>query len=466
MVNDVAAPRPVGFISLLDRLWHFLTWSRLTVILLVWVAAILALSAVIPQAPSQIEDPIVRSQWLASMPIQVRPAVERLEGLGIFSLIHSAWLRLPLVLLLAHSLVMLARLSPVIWQHVSGQTGELEHLAKSFPLDRTLADTQERVCEQLARGLEAAGYRIGYRDAPELFVAWRRRWSWLWLAGVHLGLGFAALGLILMSWLGQVQELSLSPDSSTPLPTSGAPNLILEKVAATGINPLEPTSGLAFLRLVSGVGQSKPLSLGLHRSRLVRGLWLTLTHMRPVVELQAVDAQNGSRVLLQPFSPRLPAQERVRLLLLGDPETRFIGVPSQNVTLHVDLPTETQNPAPQGEKVEPTFLISFFRGADANPVYSVPLRSGQQVTFEGVHYRVAFDYDAVVLVNSPLWWIAVAVGWGLTALSFIVLVLAPPTYVWGGVRVVRNGSRITLRVDMCGDERRGYQNLRSLLPHT
>jgi hypothetical protein len=463
-VNDVAAPRSVGFISLLDRLWRFLTWSRLTVILLVWIAAVLALSAVIPQAPSQIEDPIVRSQWLASMPIKVRPAVERLEVLGIFSLLHSVWLRLPLVLLLAHSLVILARQSPVIWRRVSGQTGELEHLGNPSRLDRTLADTQERVLEQLVCGLEEAGYHIWHRDAPELFVAWRRRWSWPWLAGVHLGLGLASLGLILVGWLGQVQEISLRPDSSTPLPASGTPNLILEKVAATGTDPLKPTSGVASLHVVSGVGQSKPLSLGLHRSRLVQGMWLTLTQMRPVVEVQAVDAQNDGQVLLQPFSPRLPAQERVWLLLSGDPETRFIGVPSQNVTLHVDLPTETQTPASQGERAEPTFLISFFRGADANPADSASLQSGQEATFDGVHYRVVFDYDAVVLVNGTLWWIAVAAGWGLAALSFVVLVLAPPAYVWGDVKAVRNGSRITLLADMCGDERRGYQSLESLLP--
>jgi hypothetical protein len=464
MANDVAAPPSVGFMSLLDRLWHFLTWSRLSVILLVWVAAVLALSAVVPQAPSQIEDPIVRSQWLASMPIQVRPAVQRLEVLGIFSLLDSVWLRLPLVLWLAHALVMLARLGPVLWRRLSGQTGEVEPLGKSFQLDRNLADAPEHVCEQFASRLEVAGFRVRTSDAQEFFIAWRWRWSWLGLAGFYLGLGLAALGLILVGWLGQVQEVSLQPDNSTPLPATGSPVLILEKAAATGADPLAPTSGLASLHLVSGVGQSRPLSLGLHRSRLVQGMWLTLTQMRPVVEVQAEEAQNGKPVLLQSFSPRVPEQERVRLLLSGDAETRFIGVPSQTVTLHVDLPAETQDTGPQGGETEPTFLVTFFRGADLAPAKTVSLTSGQQTTFDGVRYQVIFDYDAVMLINSTPWWMAVGAGWGLAALSFILLVLAPPMYVRADVKPGRNGSRMTLIADMWGDDQHGYRKLRSHLP--
>jgi hypothetical protein len=464
MANDVAAPRSVGFMSLLDRLWQFLTWPRLTVILLAWVAAVLALSAVIPQAPSQIEDPIVRSQWLAGMPVQIRPVVQRLEVLGIFSLLDSAWFRLPLVLWLAHCLVMLARLGPALWRRVSGQTGEVELLGKSFQLDQDLVDTPEQVREQLAGRLEAAGYRVAMKDGQELFVAWRWRWSWLWLAGFYLGLGLAALGLILMGWLAQAQEVGLQPDNSTPLPAAGSPVLILEKATAAGANPLAPTSGLASLHLVSGVGQSRPLSLGLHRSRLVQGMWLTLTQMRPVVEVQAVDAENGDPVLLQSFSPRLPEQERVRLLLSGDAETRFIGVPSQTVTLHVDLPAETQNAGSQGGDVEPTFLVTFFRGAELAPADTASLTSGQQTIFDGVDYRVIFDYDAIVLINSTPWWMAVGAGLALAALSFIVLVLAPPIYVRGDVKAGRNGSRVTLLADLWGDKQHAYLKLRSHRP--
>ena len=55
-MNDVTAHRAIEWTNLLDRLWRLLTWPRLTVILLVWVAVILTLSAVIPQAPSQVQD--------------------------------------------------------------------------------------------------------------------------------------------------------------------------------------------------------------------------------------------------------------------------------------------------------------------------------------------------------------------------------------------------------------------------
>ena len=107
-MNDAATPLATDLVGLLDRLWRLLAGPRLTVILLVWVAVVLALSALVPQAPPGIEDPTVRSQWLADVPISARPTVERLQPFGVFNLLDSIWLRLPLALLLAHTLVTLA----------------------------------------------------------------------------------------------------------------------------------------------------------------------------------------------------------------------------------------------------------------------------------------------------------------------------------------------------------------------
>jgi hypothetical protein len=537
-MNDVAERRTTDWARLLDRLWRILAWPRLTVILLVWVAVILMLSAVIPQAPLHVEDPVVRSQWLSRAPINARPVIGRLQSFGIFNLLNSAWLRLPLALLLAQALVILADWSPTIWDRVrqswysssgkpvvnvprvrwgwtlcswlgrprgelrsDGRTfdgasqpacgeqggralGELENqapgrvssLGRSFRFDRDWPESVEQVTQKLIGRLGKAGYRIwGPRgkhtsDQGEAgFIAWRWRWSWWGLAGIYLGLGLASAGLILAGWLGQEQEVNLAPDDPTSLPLIGTPNLVLDDVTVTGNDPMRPAAGVASMRLLTGVGESQRLALGLHRSRLFQGMWLTLTALRPVAEVTAVDVETGENVLLQPFSPRALTQERVRLPLMGEPEMRFVGVPSQNSTLRVDYQANAEylgsphRAKEEDQRLRPAFSISFFRGAEVDPSQSEPLDDGDEVTFDGVRYRVAFDYDALLRMNSTLWWVVVAIGWGMTGLSFILLIVAPPVYVQGNVEARGKGSRVTLTGDALGNEEWLRRELRSII---
>jgi hypothetical protein len=537
-MNDVAERRTTDWARLLDRLWRILAWPRLTVILLVWVAVILMLSAVIPQAPLHLEDPVVRSQWLSRVPINARPVIERLQAFGVFNLLNSVWLRLPLVLLLAQALVMLADWSPAIWYRVrqswyspSGKLimniprvrwgwtlcswlgrprgelrsddqtldgasqpacgeqggralgelenqvpGEVSSLGRSFQFDRDWPESVEQVTQKLIGRLGEAGYRIwGPRgkytsDQGEGgFIAWRWQWSWWGLAGIYLGLGLASAGLILAGWLGQVQEVNLAPDDPTSLPLISAPNLVLDDVTVTGNDPMKPAAGVASMRLLTGVGESQRVTLGLHTSRLFQGMWLTLTALRPVAEVTAVDVETGENVLLQPFSPRALAKERVRLPLTGEPEMRFVGVPAQNSTLRVDYQANAEYLlSPDGAKEEdqrlrPAFSISFFRGAEVDPSQSELLDDGNEVTFDGVRYRVAFDYDALLRTNSTLWWVAAGLGWGMTALSFILLIVASPVYVQGNVEATGKGSRVTLTGDALGNEEWLRRELRSII---
>jgi len=426
---------------------------------LVWVAAVLVLSAIIPQIPPRIEDPTVRSQWLANVPTSIRPAVERLQTLGLFNLLDSIWLRLPLALLLAHALVMLAAWLPAIWSRVGRSRGEVSALGKSFRFERELPEPAQQAGQPLIQRLEQAGYRTFLTPDQVSFIAWRWRLSWLGLAGIYLGLALVSGGLILQGWLGQAQEVSLEPDNPLPLPLAAAPNLALEGVTVSSDDPLRPAHGVALLRVGGGVGEGLSLTLRLHGSRLWQGLWLTFVDARPVAEVTAADAETAEQVLLQPFSPHVAAQERVRLPLLGDPEARFVGVPSENVTLHVDYGVA------QGEDAYPegAFSLSFFRGAEATPASQASLRSRDEATFDGVRYRIIFDYDAGLHLNSGLWWVAVAIGWGMIALSFLVLTLAPPVYARGSLLGTAQGCRVTLAVDVLGDEPRRHRELVALV---
>jgi hypothetical protein len=448
----------------------------------VWAAVVLALSVVVPQAPRRIEDPIVRSQWLAEIPASARPAVERLQSLGVFNLRDSVWLRLPAALLLAHALVMSAALGPAMWHRLRWSSDGSSALGKSFQLDQDLSVPVELASQQLISRLEEAGYRTsspneGHTSDPNRkeFTAWRWRWSWLGLAALYLGLGLASLGLILEGWLGQVQEVNLGPDNPVPLPVTGAPSIVLEEVTAPADNPLRPITGVVLVRLSTGVGESQYLAPKLHNSYLVRGIWLTVAALKPMVEASATDSQTGEKVLLQPFSPRIPPQERVRIAVTGDPETRFIGVPSQNVTLRVDYQPDERRlrgarellagdkPKSEDQRLSSVFSISFFRGAESTPSRSASVPSGGEVIFDGVSYLVTFEYNAALSINRTFWWLLIAVGWGMVAPGIIVLAVTPPIYVQGNVVTAGKGSQLTLRVDILGDEQRRRQELRAIV---
>jgi hypothetical protein len=489
-VNDVTESRTANLVNLLDGLWRLLASPRLTVILLVWVAVILALSTVVPQTPPNIEDPVVLSQWKAKFPFAIRPVVERLQPFGVFDLLESVWLRLPLALLLAHALVVLADLGPAVWHYVRGSPDGEYPLGRTFPIERHMAIPVDESGQQLIGWLREAGYRIlpaqtqgGDASAQDKmdFFAWHWRWSWLGLAGIYIGLGLASVGLILQSWLGQVQDVNLGLDNAITLPATGAPSLVLEGVQDTRGDPMRPTSGVALVRMESEGRESRLRAWRLHSGRLLRGVWLTLADLRPMAEVTAVDTVTGEQVLLQPFSPRMSPQERVRVPLVGDSETRFIAVPSQNVTLHVDYQADAQYPPSIWETFErgrvksedrqpgPSLFLSIYRGVEVDPSLSTSLNSNETVEFRGVQYLIAFDYDdydATLRLNSALWWAAVALGWGIAALSIIQLAIVPPVYVRGGVAAVEEGSQLSLVVNTVGDERVIAESFERVLPST
>ncbi len=467
-MNDLAPRQITGWVGLLDRIWRILASPYLTVILLVWTAVILTLSAIIPQAPPNVEDALARSQWLANIPIAIRPLVERLQPLGLLNLLGSAWLRVPLALLIAHSLVMLADWIPALWNRLgwpipawaeneAWQQAEVPGPGRSFHLAGDQAEPSDQSGQQVMRWLAAAGYRVRQGGQPPDFVAWRWRWSWLAVAGVYVGLGLAALGLILGGWLNQANEVDVQPGGDpVPLSSANVPALALDQVTAVGSDPLKPAAAEASLRALTGAGEGQPLMLSLHDSRLFQGMWLTLFDLQPIAIVTATNAVTGDTVLLQPFSAHTSSQEVVRLPLTENPENpeaRFVGVPSKNATVRVDYQPPANSSSP------PTFSLSFYRGVATKPSDVLSLKSGSEVVLDQIRYRLTFDYEARLRVNSTLWWAAVAGGWGIAALSFVLLVMVPPVRVRGRWATDDTGCGIALVVDTWNDE----QGLRQAL---
>jgi hypothetical protein len=467
-VNELAPRQITAWIGLLDRIWRILASPYLTIILLVWTAVILTFSVVIPQAPPHIEDAVVHSQWLADIPVVARPLVERLQPLGLLNLLGSAWLRLPLALLIAHSLVVLAdwipalrnRLGwpiPALAEDEAWRQDKIPGPGKSFHLEGNRAESSDQFRQRATQALAEAGYRVRPGSGQPDFVAWRWRWSWLAGAGVYVGLGLAAFGLTMGGWLNRVDEVDIQPGNPAPLSPANVPALAIDRVTAVGDDPLRPTAAEASLRVLTGAGEGRPLTLSLHQSRLFHGMWLTLFDLRPIAIVTATNVVTGDKVLLQPFSAHTPPQEAVRLPLNENPEARFVGVPVRNVTIRVDYQPPASRSSP------PIFSLFFFRGVATQPSQTLSLESGSEVTLDRIRYRLTFDYEVRLRVNSTLWWLAAAAGWGIAASSFVLLAMAPPARVQGRWTTDDKGCHITLAVDTWDGERGLRQALGALL---
>jgi hypothetical protein len=365
-------------------------------------------------------------------------------------------------LLLAHALVVLASRAPTAWRRVFRPASLLTSPVEESPILgkplRLVCQSDEpdvRSCQEIASRLKQAGHRVMVDEGARSIVAWRWRWGWLAPAAIYAGLGLLALGLVLQGWLGQVHEINLAPGDAVPVPGAAPSNLVLEGVSGPVSSPDVQDGSMVAMRVVSEAGDGQPVTLDRHDSRLVRGIWLTVLDVRPMVEISAVDGQTGADLMLQPFVAQAAPRQRVRLPLAEDPDARFAGVPSQNVTLRVDYPTGDDRPR--------RLSLSFFRGVDAAPSYVVALGDGEQTTFDGVYYRVTIDHDVRVRAWVGLWWVLTAVGWGMIAVGCGFLAVDRPVWVRSLIVPTTQGSRAVTLVDTLADERVVGQQLRELI---
>jgi len=450
--ENVPARRLLGWSQPLAWWWRLLAQPRLSVILLVWLAAVVTFSLIVPQFPRHIEDPLVRSQWLSGIPAAVWPLVERIQPLGVFNLLGSVWLRLPLAFLLAHALVMAIHRGCATWRRLrylgaqttsepgpgdGAATAGLSQLEVSCRMESGIGG------EELARRLTAAGYRV-QRVEPAGLLAWRNRWSWWTAPAGYAGLALIALGVILSSWLLQAQEISLEPGHVVSLPGLG--DLRLEQVTVGDQVSLLPGDGQIELQAITGAQESQPLRLGLHSSRLWRGAWLSALGIEPLAEVSAFDPDAGEQILLQPFGAHAPPQLTVRLPLAHSLDTRFVGVPACNVTLRVDYLPELDN------SPTPGFVVSFFRGTADNPQLVTAVADGEAAQFDGIQYRLRLGHMAHLQVLSGLWWLVVALGWVVTLLSLGWLAIAPPVVLVGRAAVGGESGELVLTASTLGDE--------------
>ncbi|MGC8877914.1 MAG: hypothetical protein ACP5R2_01660 [Anaerolineae bacterium] len=464
-IGDRISTRPAWSSDLPALLWRALTSPQFTLALLLWLSGFIGLSQIIPQPLYSLDEPLMYSQWLASMPQFLWPLVDDLRSLGFFHLRTSAWLRLPLALLLVHAFAMCASALPVVWQRtrVRAESSELlEKRTDEAPpaLGRLLglaiwcAEAPEQVFSRAMQQLVQDGYTVRSDQRTQVGLAWHWHMGWWALCSIYVGLALLAAGLLLHSWLSRTYTLILQPGQATSVPGLTAFALQLEDTHITG-DPLGPPEGVAQVRIADTASGDQMVTLPLHAGRMIEGMWWTVVNIVPMVEVTARDTHGGRELEMWSFTPTAHAQSRVRLSLLGEGNASFASLPTQNITLRVGRAPDQGVPSRH-------FALSFFYGVETTPAWTTTLGDGDEVIFEGVRYQASLSYDVQLRIQQGLWWGLAAFGWLGVAVGGVLLALRRPA--WLAVQATKEAEhcRLIIWMDTLTPQALPPERLRSL----
>jgi len=464
-IEEGRSARPTRATDWPALVWRVWTSPHVTMVALLWLSGLIGLSQIIPQSPYSLDEPLVYSQWFAKMPPFLWPLVDDLRALGFFQLRTSAWLRLPLAVLLLHALAVCTSALPVAWQRTRARSEPARLLARSpdetppalgRPLGLAVwrAAAAEHVFAHTMQQLAQDGYTVRGDPRAQVGLAWRRHLGWWALCSLYVGLALLAMGLLLHSWLGRAYVLRLQPGQATTVP--GLPELVLwlEDTRIVG-DPLAPSEGVVQVRHGEAESGGAPITLPLHAGRMIGGMWWTVVDITPMVEVTAQDAQDGETLELWSFVPRAHARPRARLSLADEEDASFVSLPARNVTLRFGRASEPH--ASPGQ-----LTLSFFRGVETAPMGTATLSDGDEVLFEGVRYQASLSHDVQLRVQQGAWWIMAALGWLGVALGGGSLTWCRPIWLVVRTEDAAGGCRMTIWVDTLAPHSPPLERLRTL----
>lgn len=449
-IEDGRSTRSARTSDLAALLWRALTSPQFTLVVLLWLSGVIGLSQLIPQPPYSLDEPLAYSRWFANMPQFLWPLVDDLRALGFFHLRTSVWLRLPLALLLLHSVAMCASALPVAWQRTRARPEPARFLERHAhetpptlgrPLGLTVwrAAAAEHVFLHVMQQLAQDGYTVRSDSYARIGLAWHRRLGWWSLCGIYIGLALLAVGLLAHIWLSRTYVLELQPGQPASVPGFPELALQLEDVHIIG-DPLDPLEGMVQVRRVDAESNDAMITLPMHAGRMIGGTWWTVVNIIPVVEVTARNAHSNEPLELWSFLPPAHATERVRLSLSDEGNTSFASLPAQNVTLRVGRALESG--ASPGQ-----FTLSFFRGIEVTPAWIVTLSDKDEVIFEEVRYHASLGYNVRLRLQQGLGWILAALGWLGIALGSLSLAWCRPIWLVVRTEDEASGCHTTIWVD-------------------
>ncbi len=198
-------------------LWNWLTSIRLAVILLIAFGLALFLGLLFPSmAPEVAANAVERGHWLATARARYGPLTNALFTLGLFDVYHSAWFRVPLVLLiLSTAAAAFNRVRPT-WRAINlTQVWMPDSFFDRAP-DRELirGGSRAQALNVLRASLVRRRYRVVVEEEPEIIhlYADRYRFARLGSLATHAGIVLLLVAVLIggtISW--REQHLVLVP---------------------------------------------------------------------------------------------------------------------------------------------------------------------------------------------------------------------------------------------------------------
>jgi hypothetical protein len=400
----------------------------LTLLLLALALTVLA-GALLPQIPSELDQPDATARWIAETGSRFGGMGELLGRAGFFSLWQGLWIRVLLGLL---AFVLLLRLGLALGEVLSWfgdpdpiQTG-LD--ARSWPLQATaqLNGQVDSILAEVTEDLDREGWRIARTSsAGEAHVLAQRH---------PVGLGATPLlygGLLLALaglWLGQVlgwrtPGIALIPNEPVRVAQAGRLTLILED---DGSNP----TSLVAQR--DGVEEARhPFSLG-ENARL-RGLTVRSTSEGLALAVLAQDAA-GNPLQLQPLEETSSGQEGLNLVFDQPRAERVFLVPERQLAFSVvAFPS-----LPERGFTGPTFLVQAFRVGQQEPIYNEFLPGAGDIRMDGDLYQIQSGRFVTVQVSHDPGLPLVVAGLLLAVAGGLLGLVRPAGRLYLGLRIERD----------------------------
>jgi hypothetical protein len=429
--------------------WYVLRSPKTTVGLLILLTLVLAVSLLLPQQQVTIDaNAATQAVWLNNLPEWVQPAGSNFHFLGFAQILYTPWFWIPAGLLLLNSLVALADYAPgctrrirdvtppVDWQHPLARRVEysvrLSHFPDNFTeLFRTRFDQQRFVLHNRSS------------EQERVTTAFRRRWGWLGIPVIYLGLLTLVIAFILTFFSLKTEQFTLSPLQSR------ATNLLGGQLDLTAVDFDAGISQLTFTPAGSESGQL--LSWHHYQPRLVNRMIVFPMDGESIITVEVSDPA-GELIALDPLPENLPPTEHLRMILEASADASIhFTIPSMDIAVRVS-PAAASN----------AFNVQLLGGEQAELIDNVLVVPGREFKIGDMTAMLALDHSINVIVRRDMGWpfyiLAVAL-----IVSGTVLTLLRPAVVWLIPEVKGIGGQLYGVVESFGSEKKMIQFLEVLL---
>jgi len=420
--------------DILDALWRLFSSRRLTLALLAAIALVVSLSAIFPQAPSDIAmGSSEYGHWYAELRARYLQWTDPLENLGLFNIYRSFWFKLPLAFLILNLIICTVRQFESVSDRRTVSAREFDRVFKRASQTGTFVSsgTVRRAVDNLSALLETHRYKVAIEQEARGSYLTARRFSltrWGALVG-HVGLLVAIVGLLLgdrLDW--REEEISLSPGQMYQIQHVPSLSLRLDDFQAKLYSDGTPRSYRAQLTLLEG---EKEIHNGLvipTAPFMYRGMTIYQRSHGPLIRISGIDAQ-GKPILLQTLVSGGSLEEEAIVQLSEEENEGYIAAPGQNLILRLVFHPRLSTDA--GDM--PALLVQAYRGGVTDLVLSETLFRSASLQIQDDSYTLGWEHYAVLTVARDPSAVPAMLGAASLLAAGIMILYLPPRYIWAAV---------------------------------